>query len=256
MCEHGGFDTDIEAVGKALDALRRLLEDEVPGQVLLQRLCEWSVEAFAGAEMAEVTLPTGDEGSGRAACTDPRLASIGDAQIRTGEGPGHVAADTHTVLRGDVSGVAGRWPAFAAAAAASGLEKGSFLSAPLPAGGGAGWLNLFSGAENAFSEFDAVLLQVYATLIESTIRLTGDGREAREEVAGLTRAMESRSIIEQAKGIVMATGGVSAADAFDFLVVSSQKKNVKLALLAQEVVDLTTGADGHGAPGVTVPIAQ
>lgn len=108
-----------------------------------------------------------------------------------------------------------------------------------------GSLNLYSRVGRAFSEFDAALLRVYASLIASTIRLARDGREAREEAAGLIKAMESRSIIEQAKGIVMATGGgVSADEAFDFLVVSSQQRNIKLARLAKELVDLTSGADG------------
>jgi hypothetical protein len=254
---HGGFDGDIEAVRKALDALRRLLEEEVPRQVLLQRLCEWSVEAFSGAEMAEVVLPVGAGGSGSVACTDPRVASVEDAQIRTGEDPGHAAADTCTVLVGDFGdGAVARWPAFASAAEAAGFEAGSFLCAPLSVGDGTGSLNLYSRVDWAFSEFDAALLRVYTTLIASTIRLARDGREAREEVAGLIKAMESRSIIEQAKGIVMATGGVSADDAFAFLVVSSQQRNVKLARLAQELVDLTSGADRHGAHGVKVQVAQ
>nr|WP_271213457.1 ANTAR domain-containing protein [Rhodococcus wratislaviensis] len=111
-------------------------------------------------------------------------------------------------------------------------------------GDGLGSLNLYSRVGRAFSEFDAALLRVYASLIASTIRLARDGREAREEVAGLIKAMESRSIIEQAKGIVMATGGVSADEAFDFLVVSSQQRNIKLARLAKELVDLTSAADG------------
>ena len=245
MSAHGGWGGDVEAVGKALDILRRLLEEEVSGHTLLHRLCEWAVDAFSGAEMAGAVLSYDAGGSGSVACAEPRVASIEDAQIRTGKGPGPVAADTCTVVRGEFGeGVVRRWPALASAVEAAGFESGSFLCAPLSVGDGLGSLNLYSRIGSAFSEFDAALLRVYATLIASTIRLARDGREAREEVAGLIKAMESRSIIEQAKGIVMATGGVSADEAFDFLVVSSQQRNIKLARLAKELVDPTSGADG------------
>ena len=243
MSEYSSVDTDIGAAEKALDALRRLLEEDVPRQILLQRLSEWAVEAFVGAEVAAAFLPAGTGGSGSVACTDPGVATLEDAQIRTGEGPGPAATDTGTVLVGDFGGgVVARWPAFASAAETAGFETGSFMCAPLPVGDGTGSLNLYSRVGQSFSEFDAALLGVYTTLIASTIRLAREGRDAREEVAGLIKAMESRSIIEQAKGIVMATGGVSADAAFDFLVVSSQHRNVKLARLAQELVDMTSGA--------------
>ncbi len=113
MSAHGGWGGDVEAIGKTLDALRRLLAEEVSGRTLLQRLCEWAVDAVSGAEMAGVVLSYGAGGSGSVACTDPRIASIEGAQIRTGMGPGPVAADTCAVLRGEFGegwfGAGPRW---------------------------------------------------------------------------------------------------------------------------------------------------
>ncbi|MDT2004807.1 ANTAR domain-containing protein [Rhodococcus opacus] len=241
MSRRDGTDQSIESVERALDALHRLLEGEVPKDVLLERLCKWAVETFPNAEIAEVTLRTGTGGTGAIVCTNPRVAAIESALSQTCAGPGRVAAESRTVLRGDFGdGIAQRWPAFAVAAEAAGCETGSFLCAPLSFGGSAGSLTLYSPVAQAFSEFDAVLLRLYTSLITPTIQLAQDGRDARAEVAGLTKAMQSRSVIEQAKGIVMATGGVSADDAFDFLVANSQQRNVKLNRLAQELVDLTT----------------
>jgi AmiR/NasT family two-component response regulator len=49
----------------------------------------------------------------------------------------------------------------------------------------------------------------------------------------LQKAIESRDVIGQAKGIIMARRGVSADEAFDLLRRTSQDLNVKLADLAR-----------------------
>ena len=51
----------------------------------------------------------------------------------------------------------------------------------------------------------------------------------------LTHALESRVIIEQAKGLLMATG-LTADAAFDALKKASQRENRKLKLVAEAVV--------------------
>jgi AmiR/NasT family two-component response regulator len=48
--------------------------------------------------------------------------------------------------------------------------------------------------------------------------------------------MQSRAEIEQAKGILMATAGLSADAAFEQLVKQSQHENVKVRDLAAEIV--------------------
>jgi AmiR/NasT family two-component response regulator len=57
---------------------------------------------------------------------------------------------------------------------------------------------------------------------------------ARERAERLQRALGSRAVIDQAIGIVRGRTGGSAEDGFDRL---SQSENVKLALIAQRVVD-------------------
>jgi AmiR/NasT family two-component response regulator len=58
---------------------------------------------------------------------------------------------------------------------------------------------------------------------------------ARREVQ-LREAMASRDVIGQAKGILMAQGGVNADEAFGQLRLASQRLNVKLRDLASDVV--------------------
>src|SRR3546814_16311504 len=53
----------------------------------------------------------------------------------------------------------------------------------------------------------------------------------------LERALESRGVIEQAKGIIMGTHHVDADRAFRILIQDSQRSNVKLRVIAQQYID-------------------
>ena len=57
------------------------------------------------------------------------------------------------------------------------------------------------------------------------------------EVEDLTAAMEHRSVIEQAKGVLMATMRVGPDAAFAVLVAASQRENVKLRDVAKRIAD-------------------
>ena len=58
-----------------------------------------------------------------------------------------------------------------------------------------------------------------------------------EEVDGLQKAMVARSVIEQAKGVLMSTMHIGADAAFAVLVAASQRENVKLRDLATRIAE-------------------
>ena len=55
--------------------------------------------------------------------------------------------------------------------------------------------------------------------------------------AKVAEITEHRAVIEQAKGMLMLVYGLEAEAAFDLLKWRSQKSNVKLRRLAQEIID-------------------
>jgi AmiR/NasT family two-component response regulator len=55
--------------------------------------------------------------------------------------------------------------------------------------------------------------------------------------------LNSRAVIEQAKGILIKTHRVTADDAFDLLVARSQTENRKLRDVARDVVNEALGGD-------------
>ena len=76
----------------------------------------------------------------------------------------------------------------------------------------------------------------------SAADLPVDLAEAQREIVGLRQALQSRSVIDQAKGILMATHRCTADGAFDILRQLSNDTNVRLADLATAVVPRTTVA--------------
>ncbi|MFK4102146.1 ANTAR domain-containing protein [Streptomyces sp. NPDC019531] len=68
-------------------------------------------------------------------------------------------------------------------------------------------------------------------------------QELRLEVTQLRRAMRTRPAIDVARGIVMASFGLSSDDAWTVLVSASQNTNTKLHHLAQDLMDAV-----HGEP--------
>lgn len=81
-----------------------------------------------------------------------------------------------------------------------------------------------------------------AAAVVSNIRAL---QESRDLVGHLSHALENRSIIEQAKGILMAVRNCDEHAAFDHLRVISQQSNTKLHEVARDLV--TTMSTPNGA---------
>jgi GAF domain-containing protein len=157
-------------------------------------------------------------------------------QFRIGEGP------CRDAIRNDESYVTGslstdpRWPRFADAATALGYE--SLLSVPLRARGApVGSMNLYAKEPDAF---DGRVQRLTSQLAEQAGTLLVNAHlhaSTRRLVAQLEQALASRSVIEQAKGIVMSRRGCDADEAFALLRERSQKSNRKLRDVAAEIVE-------------------
>ena len=67
----------------------------------------------------------------------------------------------------------------------------------------------------------------------------------RDLAQNLDMAMQSRAVIEQAKGILMSQRRCDATEAFSLLAAASQRSNRKLRDIAQGIVDGVTGKSGQ-----------
>lgn len=233
----------IDEVTAALEALNCVLPEDSDVSVLLQRVCEQVIRAI-GADMASVTL-LHDGQPTTAACTDERVYNLDIDQYRAGEGPCLEAARTRMIVRVDVEEAHERWPTFVQAAVEAGVTN--YLAAPLYIHSAhAGALNLYSDRGRSFHETDSKLLELYVTAVEGIIQAFARYHEARVHAANLRKALLSRAVIEQAKGILMGSNKLTADQAFAMLVRQSQYDNIKVRDLAARIVAKANASSSLG----------
>ncbi len=224
----------VDEVTSALERLTGTLGQEEELAVVLQRVCQQAVHAIPDAHMASVTLVRHDTPY-TATSTADAARSIDQAQYDAGEGPCLEAARSGRVQRIKANEAARRWPQFTAAAGK--VTAGSYLSAPLFIDQQyQGSLNLYGTGDEGFGALDAALLELYTTAAEAALRSAHRFHVAQATIGQLGTALDSRAVIDQAKGILMALHRISADQAFDLLVTQSQQQNVKLREAAERFV--------------------
>jgi GAF domain-containing protein len=218
---------------------RALLE---PGSVatVLERVVYAARALVADADLVSVTLRSDDGAFHTPVWTDEVADHLDQLQYRFGEGACVEAARPSGpgMALSDDLGRDDRWPRFGPAAAERGfrsLVSTALLPDALPPQL-SGALNVYSRRRSAFTLDDRnvlLLLATHASLALATTRAVSRGElEAHQ----LRRAIDSRDVIGQAKGILMARRGISADEAFDLLRRTSQDMNLKLRELAHTVV--------------------
>jgi AmiR/NasT family two-component response regulator len=84
--------------------------------------------------------------------------------------------------------------------------------------------------------------------VTSAAELPADIDEAHQEIQELRQALHSRSVIDQAKGLVRAWLCCTEDEAFRALTAASQTANVKVRQLAAELVALASTCDADAEP--------
>jgi len=118
-----------------------------------------------------------------------------------------------------------RWPRWTPSAA--GLGIGASLSMHLVADTALGALNLYSLRPRAFASHDIDAAEVVAAQASVVLAYAQSQKE-------LERAIDSRRVIGQAQGMLMARYGLTPAQAFAMLRRYSQDRNLRISALAQE----------------------
>jgi GAF domain-containing protein len=218
-----------------LIALHRYVAgDENLGDTLTQ-VAALSVRAL-DAELAGISLV---DNRGRALTpvyTDEASPEIDQAQYDAGRGPCLDAHDEGKVVRLDDTAAEDRWPEFAAAAEDHGIR--STLSLPLVIGDQAvGALNLYSREVAHFDQKHEEWGVVFAGQAAIALANANAYFEQTDLAGNLRQAMASRAVIEQAKGVIIASTGVDAEQAFELLRQQSQETNEKLRDIATAIVE-------------------
>jgi GAF domain-containing protein len=217
----------------ALDELSRLLLAEENTQSVLQRVVDLVKEVMPAGAEASVTLLR-DEQPTTGAFTGELALELDEMQYGQGHGPCLEAA-----LGGEVIEIVDgrsehRWPDYMTRS----LQRGALssiavpvLAAPLAAG-----LNVYAPVPGAFAAADRQALLAFAAHAGVALRNMDTLEDARELAENLQAAMEYRSVIEQAKGILIERHRVTADQAFRLLADASMHNNRKVRDLADTLV--------------------
>lgn len=128
----------------------------------------------------------------------------------------------------------GLWPRFAPQAVRAGFRSVHALPMRLR-GLTIGALNMFRSKEGRMQEADVVAAQALtdvATIAILQHRAIVDAQQLNQQ---LTQALNTRIVIEQAKGVVAESAGLDMEDAFALLRRHSRKNNLRLTDVAQAV---------------------
>lgn len=199
----------------------------------LRQIVDVAVRVIPGAAGSTATLWKDDRAELTAA-THPDVGRLVEFQARTGEGPTQEAITTmRPVLVPDFL-TERRWPRYAAEA----LRRG--VRAQATSYGTVGDMALtFSVYGVRAGAVDASILPVAQLLVTQTTVIMDNASiygAANRSVRQMRQAVESRPIIDQAKGILMHALGCDEEAAFAELRRRSQQSHVKLAEVARDLV--------------------
>jgi GAF domain-containing protein len=223
----------------AFAELGRIKLSEIDIQGVLSRIASLAKRTLSSADEVSVTLVR-HRRAHTAAFTGQLAIHLDERQYENGRGPCLDACAGHRTLSVPDMSRESRWPDWAAQAMEAGAR--SSLSVGLPIEQQVtGALNIYSRKPEAFDDDTIVLAQTFAGY--AAVALANAHRfEASTTLAQqMQAAMESRAVIEQAKGIIMGERRCTADQAFDILSRVSQDSNRRLRDVAAALVDRAQG---------------
>lgn len=200
--------------------------------VLTDRCIDVLDVAAAGIMLAS---PAGDLRVMASSSEAMRLVEL--FELQSHEGPCLDCYDTgQPVLNVDLSGDNHRWPLFAERATAAGFRSVHALPMRLR-GSVLGALNMFNVDPGEMRPADVAAAQALADVATIAILQHRAAAEAKLLNEQLSEALNTRIVIEQAKGMIAQQRSVDMETAFAALRDHARTHNLRLADLARDVID-------------------
>jgi GAF domain-containing protein len=221
---------------EALERLGRLSLRELSMDGLLQTVADLTKTVMPGNPEASVLLLVKDRPT-TVVSTGELATDLDETQYERGHGPCLHAARTGEVTEIPDTRAEDRWPDYTPRA----VEHGNLSSLSIPLAIDqdeqvTGALNIYARRPNAFDEASrsvATRFAPYAAVAAGNLHAY---QSARDMADHLQTALESRAVIDQAKGILMERYKLTADQAFQLLVRASMMTNRKLRDVADHLV--------------------
>ncbi|MEU6181944.1 GAF and ANTAR domain-containing protein [Streptomyces coeruleorubidus] len=205
---------------------------------LLRDLTDRAVQEVPGAAACSITVSRG----GRLltlAGSDGLPSGLDQRQYENGSGPCVDAAETGAEQYAPDLAAESRWPAYTSYALSAGVH--CVLAVPVAVEGETGAaINLY-GVRAGTLDQGRDTARAFAARAGDAINVALRIERRRQSVADVRTALLSRSVIDQAIGILMAQERINARDALERLRRASQHRNVKLRDLCGQLVAKVSG---------------
>jgi GAF domain-containing protein len=192
-----------EGLERALTQLAELRTSPVTLEAALHRIVE-SADALFQVDGSALMLVDNDQMLRNLALSHPRAAMLEELQAEHCEGPCVDAYDDKQTIWADDLGREERWPAFSPAAAGRGLA--AVLANPIPYSNEAvGVVAVFASGPHPWTEAEQQAIVAFTDLAAMLILNAMEAAERGLIAVQLQGALDSRVVIEQAKGVLMAS---------------------------------------------------
>src|SRR3954451_14085495 len=221
---------------EALERLGRLSLRELSMEDLLQTVADLTKTVMPGNPEASVLLLVKDSPT-TVVSTGPLATDLDETQYERGHGPCLHAARTGELTEIADTRTDRRWPDYLPRA----VEHGnlSSLSVPLAIDEKeqiTGALNIYARRPDAFDERSRTAATKFAPYASVAAGNLHAYHSAQSMAENLQTALETRAVIDQAKGILMERHKLTADQAFQVLAQASMKTNRKLRVVAADLV--------------------
>lgn len=170
--------------------------------------------------------------------SDHHVAAIEDAQIAAGSGPVHHAYAANEQVRMADIDLDHRWPQFARAARDRGIR--AVASLPMPVDERRiGALDLYRAEAHEWTDEEVQAGQGLANMASAYVLNHKALSESRTLAGQLRSALDSRIVVEQAKGLLAGRHDISPNEAFGRLRNHARTNGQRLHLVCRQVVEGT-----------------
>lgn len=224
----------------ALQRLQSLLLNGTNVQDFLQEAAQLATGVLEPAASCSITVQR-DGQPITVASSDERASLLDETQYQEDEGPCLQAMRTGVAVSVPDVATERRWKTYTAAARGQGLQ--SSFSVPLTAQGvSRGALNTYSfHSPRAFNSAQKQRLAVFSAQAAGAFQLVTQNARNTELLQQLEQALTSRTVIDQALGILMGQRHCTTEEAFSLLRSQSQNDQRKLRDVAADLVRDVSG---------------
>ena len=228
-------------VHQALTELGKLRFGEMRVEDAMHEIVQ-TTHAIFDVDGAGLMLADAEHQLRNVAVSDDRLGHLEELQMRHHEGPCIAAFDDKELVGAEDLTEDARWPLFSAAAVDRGVR--AVLASPLPYNQDAvGVVPVLSEQAHPGSAEGELALLAFTDLAALLIASMMQGQQQSELAAQLQTALDSRAVIEQAKGVLIGQQGMSARAAYEQLRAQARSQRRKLAVVSAEVVRSAARSD-------------